>query len=175
MEAVGESLVLNKNGNASSWSHTGEVTSEAFQVILLSLFFSRMEPYLLEAKYISLQECRITLHIINVTAEGLHIEGANFQTSSSWIHPITRVGVERHLLHSFGLSFNILAHCYLRWVHLVQDIQLFQTTATREHNIHHARLVSTDHINNQRVWLRHSLSLQKKRFQSQSCLAKQNV
>ena len=161
---VGGNLVLDINSDTFSWSHTGEVTSEAFQVILLSLFFFRMEPYLLQAKYVTLQECRITLDVINVTAEGLHIEGADLETSSSRIHPVTGLVVNGHLLNSLGLSFNILVHPYLVWVHLVQDTQLIKTAAPREHDIHHAWLVSTDHVNHQRVWLRHRLSLKKRDF-----------
>ena len=71
-------LVLHINSNAFSWSHTGEVTLEAFQVILISNLFSRMQPYLLQAKYVTLKQSRITSDIFNVPAEGPHIEGANF-------------------------------------------------------------------------------------------------
>ena len=44
---VGDNLVPDINCNTFPWSHTGEVTTKAFQLILLSLFFSGMQPYLL--------------------------------------------------------------------------------------------------------------------------------
>ena len=40
--AVVGSVVLYIDCYTFPWSHTGEVTSEAFQLVLLSLFFSRM-------------------------------------------------------------------------------------------------------------------------------------
>ena len=48
--AVVGSVVLYIDCYTFPWSHTGEVTSKAVQLVLLSLFFSRMEPCLLEAK-----------------------------------------------------------------------------------------------------------------------------
>ena len=159
--AVVDNLVLHVNCHTFPWSHTGEVSLEAVQVILLPLLFSRMQPYFLEAKYISLEKCRITLDIINMTSERLHIQGADFEASSFRIHPVTGVVVHGDFLHSLGLSFNLLIDSYLLRVHLVQDVQLLQTAASGQHNIHHSWLVSTDHVNNQRVRLRHSLSLKK--------------
>ena len=71
-------LVLHINSNAFPLSHTGEVTLEALKVILFSFLFSRMQPCLLQAKYVTLKQGRITSDIFNVPAEGPHIEGANF-------------------------------------------------------------------------------------------------
>ena len=48
MVAVGGSLVLlHIDSDTFTRPHTGKVTMEAVQLILLSLLFSRMQPYLL--------------------------------------------------------------------------------------------------------------------------------
>ena len=117
--AVVGSLVLHINCHTFPWSHTGEVTSKAVQLVLLSLFFSWMEPYFLEAKYVGLEKCRIALDVVNMAPEGLHIEGADFETSSFGIHPVTWVVVHGDFRHSLGLGFNILIYSNLLRVHLV--------------------------------------------------------
>ena len=67
--------------------NTHKVTIESFQLVLLILFFSVLQPGLLKAQNIALHQDRVAFHVLDMLAEGESVEGAHFQTQRCWVHP----------------------------------------------------------------------------------------
>ena len=152
-------LPLDKHCQPFSTPYTDEETSEPFQLIALIFFFSILQPGLLEAQDVTLQQDGVASHVFHVLAERQCVERAHFQAKCCWVHPRAGVVVHRHLVHPCHLYFHLLINSDLVGVKFIQNVELLQAADSREHHIDQPRLVSTGHADNEGVGLGNRLPL----------------
>ena len=148
---------VDHNSLAEALAH--EKAAVALQLIsfLVLVFFS--QPGFLEAKQVGSHQMGVSVHILDMLAQGPNIEGGDPQTFHLRIHPAFRVPVEANLPHSLGFLQNFLIDSDLVWVKVVDDGELLEAAATTQHHVHHSWLVRACHVHHQRVGWAHRSAL----------------
>ena len=135
------------------------MTIETFQLVALIFLFSILQPGLLEAQDVTLQQDGVASDVFHVLAERYRVERAHFQAKCCWVHPRAGVVVDRHLVHPCHLYLHILVNSDLVGVKFIHNVELLQAADSREHHIHQPRLASTGHTDNEVAGLGNSLTL----------------
>ena len=152
-------LPLDEHCQPFSSPHTHKVPPKPFHLVALIYLFSILQPGLLEAQDVTLQQDGVASDVFHVLAERYRVQGAHFQAKCCWVHPRAGVVVHRHLVHPCHLYFHLLINSDLVGVKFIQNVELLQAADSREHHIDQPRLVSTGHADNEGVGLGNRLPL----------------
>ena len=127
--------------NALAVALAQEKAAVALQLISFLVLVLLSQPGFLKAKEVGSHQMGVSVHILDMLAQGPYIEGGDPETIHFGTHPAFRVPVEANFPHSFCFFQNFLVHSDLVRVEVVDDGELLEVAATTEHDVHHAWLV----------------------------------
>ena len=145
--------------NALAMALAQEKAAVALQLISFLVLVLLSQPGFLKAKEVGSHQMGVSVHILDMLAQGPYIEGGDPQTFYLGIHPVFGISVEANLPHSLGFLQHFLIHSDLVWAKVVDDGELLEAAATTQHDVHHAWLVRACHVHHQRVGWAHRSAL----------------